>query len=438
MDTKDIVSTVMEQIATNAKRNPEVGFTSLAHHMNFDWLYEAFESIRKDGAVGIDEITAEDYSTDLKNNLEALLEKAKSGRYKAPAVRRVYIPKAGSNEKRPLGIPTFEDKVLQKAVKWLIEPIYEQDFYDCSYGFRKRRSQHMALDTIWKGIMKMGGSWVIDLDIRKFFDTIQWSQLRDIMKQRVRDGVLIKLIGKWMNAGIMKEGGITYPETGTPQGGIISPILSNIFLHEVLDKWLHETVFPLLRGKAFEVRFADDAVICFENEEDALRVMKALPKRLRKYGLEMHPEKTRLVYFKKPNRKDWEKQGNRTETFNFMGFTHYWRKSRKGNPIVGRKTESSRLSRTLIAIKEWCKKKRHEPIAEQHKTLILKIKGHYNYYGINNNIRCLSNFLFNVTRIWRKWLDRRNRNRKLNWEKMREKILNNFPLPRPYILHSDV
>jgi group II intron reverse transcriptase/maturase len=230
-----------------------------------------------------------------------------------------------------------------------LEPIYEQDFYDCSYGFRPDRSCHDALKAIWNGLMRMGGGWIIDLDIRKFFDTIKWEHLQEVIKLRVRDGVLIRTIGKWMNAGIMEEGNITYTEEGTPQGGVISPLLANIFLHEVMDKWLNETAFPLLKGKAFEVRYADDVVICFENKEDALRVLKVLPKRLKKYGLEMHPDKTKLVEFTKP--KDGEKgykQKNRPDTFDFLGFTHFWKKSRKGRPVIGKKTIRSRLTRALV------------------------------------------------------------------------------------------
>jgi len=305
MDTEDIVSTKMEQIALNAKRLPDVSFTSLSHHMDLIWLYEAFKNTKKYVAVGVDKVTAAEYKENLKGNLKLLLESAKSGRYKAPPVRRVYIPKDGKKEMRPLGIPTFEDKVLQKAVVWMMEPIYEQDFYECSYGFRPNKSAHDALKTIWRGLMKMGGGWIIDLDIRKFFDTIQWKHLREVLKQRVQDGVIIRLIGKWMNAGIMEEGAIKYTEAGTPQGGVISPLLANIFLHVVMDKWMHEIVFPLLTGKAFEVRYADDVVLCFKNKEDALRVLKVLPKRLQKYGLEMHSEKNEIGAIR--NAQEWKK-----------------------------------------------------------------------------------------------------------------------------------
>jgi len=438
MDTEHIVSTKMEQIALNAKRLPDVSFTSLSHHIDLIWLYEAFKSIRVGGATGVDNVTAAEYEEKLKENLKSLLERAKSGKYKAPPVKRVYIPKAGSKEMRPLGIPTFEDKVLQKAVVWTMEPIYEQDFYECSYGFRKNISAHDALKTLWKGLMDMGGGWIIDLDIRKFFDTIQWKHLREVIKQRVQDGVIIRLIGKWMNAGVMEEAEIKYPEAGTPQGGVISPLLANIFLHEVMDKWMHETVIPLLREKAFEVRYADDVVLCFKSKEDALRVLKVLPKRLKKYGLEMHPEKTKLVQFKMPKNKErGYKQGERPDTFDFLGFTHFWKKSKKGRPVIGKKTGSSRMSKGLKKMNEWCKKNRHMKLSLQHERMCSKVRGHYNYYGVNGNYRMLSKFLRAAERIWRKWLERRDRKRNLYWIKM-QKILKRFPLPKPYILHPCV
>lgn len=437
MSTDDLVSTKMEQIALNATRLPDVSFTSLAYHIDLKWLYEAFKETRKDGAVGIDDVTAEDYEKELKVNLKSLLDRMKSGRYRAPPVKRVYIPKSGSKEKRPLGIPTFEDKIAQKAVKWVIEPVYEQDFYDCSYGFRPNRSQHQALKVLWNGLMKMGGGWIIDLDIRKFFDSIEWNMLRGVMERRVRDGVLIRLIGKWMNAGIMEEGKLWYTDKGTPQGGVISPLLANIFLHEVLDGWLHETVFTLMKGKAFEIRFADDVVICFKNKEDAERVLKVLPKRLAKYGLEMHPEKTKLVRFTKPQNDDDYKSGKRKGIFNFLGFTHFWKKSRKGKPTVGRKTMKQKLSIKLQAINEWCKQNRHNKMKDQHKTLNKKLRGHYNYYGINGNFNSIAGYFTNVERIWRKWLERRSRKRNLNWGKMK-KILQRYPLLPPRIVHSYV
>lgn len=437
MDTENVVSTKMQQIALNAKRLSQTSFTSLAYHIDMMWLYESFKSTRKDGAVGVDNQTAESYEKELKQNLESLLEQFKSGKYKAPPVRRVYIPKDGKKEMRPLGIPTFEDKILQKAVKMVIEPIYEQDFYDCSYGFRPGKGQHDALQELWSKLMKMGGGWIIDMDMRKFFDSIKWNYLCDILKLRVRDGVLIRTIGKWMNAGIMEDGNMHYTDAGTPQGGVISPLLSNIFLHEVVDKWFHTEVVNRLKGQAFEIRFADDTLLCFENKEDALKVLDVLPKRLEKYGLELNAEKTKLVHFKRPSNDDDYKRGRRRDAFNFLGFTHYWKNSRKGNPIIARKTQKERLSRALIKLNEWCKYNRHLKLELQQKKLNQKLRGHYGYYGVTGNFKRISNYFTNAERFWHKWLNRRNRNRNLCWIKMR-KILNRYPLSRPKIVHSYV
>jgi group II intron reverse transcriptase/maturase len=275
--------------------------TSLAHHIDINRLYEAFRRTRKDGAVGVDGQTGEDYEANLRDNLQSLLDRAKSGTYVAPPVRRTYIPKAGSaTETRPLGIPTFEDKVLQRAVVMVLETIYEQIFLACSYGFRPGRSAHQALEDLWRQTTTMRGGWILDVDVRKFFDTIDRAHLRALLKRRVRDGVLLRLIGKWLNAGVLEEGNLTFPEAGTPQGGVISPLLANIFLHYVLDEWFEQEVRPRLKGHAFLIRYADDFVMGFALEEDARRVLEVLPKRFEKYGLTVHPQKTRLVPFERP------------------------------------------------------------------------------------------------------------------------------------------
>ncbi len=264
--------------------------------------------------MGVDGQDGADYAVDLMGNLQSLLDRAKSGTYQAPPVRRTYIPKAGSaTETRPLGIPTFEDKVLQRAVVMTLEAVYEQDFKDCSYGFRPGRSAHQALDSLWRQTMAIGGGWIVDVDIRKFFDTIDHGQLRDFLQRRIRDGVLLRLIGKWLNAGVLEDGCFTQPETGSPQGGVISPMLSNIFLHYVLNDWFEREVQPRLKGRSFLIRYADDFVMGFSCEEDARRVMDVLPKRFEKYGLTIHPEKTRLVPFERPGGAP---QGTATEARN--------------------------------------------------------------------------------------------------------------------------
>lgn len=427
----ELVSTKQERISELARRNPKMSFVSLAHHMDMNWLKEAYYLTRKDGAVGVDGQTAKDYETNLEENLRSLLERAKSGKYCAPPVRRVYIPK-GKNEKRPIGIPTFEDKVLQRSVVMIMESVYEQDFLECSYGFRPGRSAHQAVSEIQKRLYTMGGGWVLEVDIRKYFDTIDQSQLREILRRRIRDGVIVRLIGKWLKAGVMEAGQITRPEAGTPQGGVISPMLSNIYLHEVMDKWFEKEVKPRLKGKAFEIRFADDFILGFTNEADAKRVMKVLPKRFEKYGLQLHPEKTRIVEFNHPDKSDKpDGRGHKgSGTFDFLGFTHYWGQTQKKTWMVKQKTAKTRLSRALKRIKEWCRQWRHLPVSEQQQTLRKKMLGHYSYYGITGNSKNLGKFYWVVRRTWRKWLSRRSQKAKLNWEKY-PRLLTRYPLPFP-------
>jgi RNA-directed DNA polymerase len=280
----DTISPKVQQIAKLAKEAPGMAFTTLAHHIDIDWLKEAYRRTRKDGATGVDGQGAKDYAANLEGNLRSLLERAKSGTYRAPPVRRVHIPKSGG-QTRPIGIPTFEDKVLQRAVAMVLEPIYEQDFLGCSYGFRPRRSAHGALGLLWEQTMNMHGGWVLEIDIRSFFDALDHGHLRRILCRRVRDGVLLQLIGKWLNAGVLEDGALSYPESGSPQGGVISPILANVYLHEVLDVWFEEEVKSRLKGHAFLIRYADDAVLVFSEEDDARRVQDVLPKRFGKYGL---------------------------------------------------------------------------------------------------------------------------------------------------------
>jgi group II intron reverse transcriptase/maturase len=416
-----------------------MGFTSLAHLMDIDWLQEAFRRTRKDGAAGVDGQTAAGYERDLEVNLRSLLDRAKSGTYRAPPVRRVHIPKAGSTtETRPIGIPTVEDKVLQRAVAMVLEPIYEQDFYDCSFGFRPGRSAHQALEALWKQTMDSHGGWILEVDIRKFFDTLDHAHLRAFLQHRVRDGVLTRLIGKWLQAGVMADGAVTHPDAGSPQGGVISPVLSNVFLHYVLDDWFEREVKPRLRGRTFLIRYADDFVIGFTEEEDARRVLAVLPQRFGKYGLTLHPDKTRLVPFREPPSAARGKgTGSATPpgTFTLLGFTHYWGRSVRGRWVVKRQTAASRLSRALRSIAQWCRLNRHRPLGEQQHTLGQKLRGHFAYYGITGNAAALSRFRLGVVRCWRKWLSRRNRERSLTWD-LFARLLERYPLPPARVVHS--
>jgi group II intron reverse transcriptase/maturase len=407
--------------------------------MDLPWLLQAYHRTRKNGATGVDGQTWHEYGENLEANLQSLLDRAKSGRYRAPPVKRVHIPKAGSpTQTRPIGIPTLEDKVLQRAVVMLLEPIYEQDFVQGSYGFRPGRGAHQALEKLWKETMNADGGWVLEVDISKFFDTLDHGHLRQFVQHRVRDGVLLRLIGKWLNAGVMEAGQLSYPESGSPQGGVISPLLANIYLHYVLDEWFEQEVQPRLAGRAYLIRYADDFVIGFTNEKDAHRVKEVLPKRFGRYGLQIHPGKTRLVRFTKPNNGqpiDRGRPSGKPESFDLLGFTHHWGRSLRGNWVVKRKTSTSRLSRGLRAINQWCRNHRHDPLVEQQRALSQKLRGHYAYYGITGNSQCLSAFRTWVVGCWRNWLSRRNRERGMTWDRFNQ-LLERYPLPAAVAIHS--
>jgi RNA-directed DNA polymerase len=441
-ESQQVVSTKQERIAELAKRYRDSPFTTLAHHMDVEWLREAYRRTRKDGAVGVDGQTAQQYAADLEQNLQSLLNRAKSGdHYRAPPVRRVHIPKENGSKTRPIGIPTFEDKILQRAVVMLLEPVYEQEFLDCSYGFRPGRGAHDALQALWKQMMEMGGGWVLEADIEDFFGSVEHAKLREMFCQRVRDGVLVRLIGKWLKAGVLEEGRVYRSETGTQQGGVASPMLSNIYLHEVLDVWFHREVRPRLSGRAFLVRYADDFVMVFEAEADARRVLTVLKKRFAKYGLRLHPEKTRLVPFQRPAQNGNGRGGPQGHgSFDLLGFTHFWGRSRKGSWVIKRKTAKSRFSRAVRRFGEWCRANRHLPLGEQQRQLTQKLRGQDAYYGITHNMPALERLRRMVTRIWYKWLRRRSHagRRRHNWDWMNNVVLKWYPLPAPRIVHSYV
>jgi RNA-directed DNA polymerase len=433
--SSETVSTGLRRIAELAKQAPSMSFTNLAQHITIYTMLVAFYRTRKDGAVGVDGQTAEAYAENLDENLQDLLNRAKSGTYRAPPVRRVHIPKGTGSETRPIGIPTFEDKVLQRAIVMTLQAIYEQDFYDCSYGFRPGRSAHQALQAFWQQMMKMRGGWVVEVDIRKFFDTLNHAWLREFLRRRIRDGVLLRLIDKWLKAGVLEGDVLTTPDEGTPQGGVISPLLANVFLHYVLDEWFERVVKPRLKGQAFLVRYADDFVIGFAHEEDARRVLEVLPKRFGKYGLTLHPTKTKLVPFQRPNpRSNSGTGGPEAGTFDLLGFTHCWGRSLRGGWVIRRQTSTDRFSRAVKKIAQWCRKNRHLPITEQHHTLSQKLRGHDAYFGLTGNVRKLQNLRYEVTRIWRKWLARR-RAQPLSWERF-TRVLERYRLPPARVVHS--
>jgi group II intron reverse transcriptase/maturase len=426
------ICTRQERIAELAKRFPTL--TTLNHHIDMAWLREAYHRTRKDGAAGIDGQSAEQYAQDLEKNLQALLERAKSGMYRAPAVRRVHIPK-GNGETRPIGIPTFEDKVLQRAVTMVLEAVYEQDFLPCSFGFRPGRNQHQCLEALREAARTMAGGWVLEVDIRKFFDTILRQRLMEVLRQRVQDGVICRLVSKWLHAGVQAEGVTSYPEAGTPQGGVISPLLANVYLHEVLDTWFERDVRPRMNGRAHLFRYADDAVMLFEKEEDAKRVLETLPKRFEKYGLTLHPDKTRLVKFRRPvsDTGDRGGGGGGSGTFDFLGFTHHWARTQNGYWVIFRRTKSASQRRALKAVWFWLKANRHRPLGEQRQGLSQRLRGHYNYFAIRGNMRRVWAFRHSVERAWRKWLSRRGGKTPMTWVRF-VKLLKHYGLPKPALI----
>lgn len=430
------ISTRLQRIANLAKQAPEMTITTLAHHMDVEFLQEAYRRTRKDGAPGVDGVTAEQYAANLEENLQRLLERAKSGTYRAPPVRRVHIPKGDGSKTRPIGIPTLEDKILQRAVAMLLEAVYEQDFLPFSYGFRPGRSAHQALGSLREAMVKMGGGWIIEVDIQGFFDALDHRHLQAILRQRVRDGVLLRLIGKWLNAGVLEGGTTQRSERGSPQGGVISPMLANVYLHEVFDKWVDEMVMPRMRGRVAVVRFADDIAMAFSCKDDADRVMRVLPKRFAKYGLTLHPEKTRMVDFNRPPSKGGDGRiPGRPGTFELLGFLHYWARSLKGFWVIKRKTAKDRFKRALRQVNEWCRRNRHLPILEQRMHLIRMLRGHAAYYGITGNARALTSFWHWMKAIWRKWLNRRSQRARMDWARF-HRFLRRYPLPVPRAVHS--
>jgi RNA-directed DNA polymerase len=398
--------------------------------MDEDFLTEAFHQLRKDAAAGIDEITATEYEVNLGERIKGLHSRLKLGQYRATPARRVWIPK-GDGGRRPLAILVLEDKIVQRAVAMILEAIYEPHFCDFSCGFRRHFSPHTAIIEVRQQCLKLGINWIIDADIRKFFDTITWEQLRRVLQKRVNDGVILRLIGMWLHVGVLEQGQVVNQELGTPQGAPISPMLANIFLHEVLDEWFQTVVRPRMKGNCFLVRFADDFVMGFSLKGEAERVFRVVPKRFERYGLSIHPDKSRMVQFSRP----YWKRGKGPGSFAFLGFTHYWAKTLKGGWTIKRKTQGKRLSRYMSGIGEWCKGHIHEPLVEQHRTLSSKLRGHYQYYGVRGNFKMLEVAYEHTRVMWKKWLRRRNSMNRMSWERFAEEVEQTLKLPLPQIMH---
>jgi RNA-directed DNA polymerase len=426
------VTPKLQRIAAQAARDPERVFTTLAHLIDVDFLREAYRHTSKASAPGIDGVTAQQYAEHLDENLRDLHERLRSGRYQARPVERVWIEKEDGKQ-RPIGKPTFEDKIVQRAVAMLLEAIYEQDFSDSSYGFRQGRSPHDALHELRERCMRDNIGWIVDADVSGYFDSIDRIRLREVLRQRVNDGSILRLIGKWLRAGVLEEGVVSHPETGVVQGGVISPVLANIFLHHVLDEWFEQEVQPRLQGRSFLIRFADDFVIGCELKADAHRIMAVLPKRFARYGLTIHPTKTALIAFGKPETPQGSTEGN--GTFDFLGLTHYWTRSRRGYWVIKRRTAKKRLRRTKKALWQWCRPNRHTPLQYQYQQLCQKLRGHFQYYGIRGNFRLLEEVRSAAEKAWRYWLSRRSSKSAIGWEKF-QKLLETYVLPTPKIIHA--
>ena len=427
-DTKisDNISPKLLEVAERAKQ-PDARFYALAYLIDENALQRAFKRLRKNAAVGVDGVTKDEYGENLAENLRDLHGRRKAGKYRHQPLKRVHIPK-GDGKTRPIGISSLEDKIVQNALREVLEIVYEPIFYDCSYGFRPGRSAHDAVRFLNKEAGKGKINWVLEADIESFFDSIDRQMLQEILQERVPDGSIKRLVGKCLKVGVLENTELSWEETGTTQGSSLSPLLGNIYLNTVLDEWFETSVKPRLEGAASLVRFADDFIMTFEHRKDAERVLAVLSQRLSKFGLKLHPEKTRLVPFSRPNPKDEVKKG--PGTFDFLGFTFYWKQSRKGGWMLGTKTRRKSINAFMQDIREWCRRHRHSPVKVQHRMLKSKLNGHYNYFGVNGNHKCLQSVNYHTACVWGKWLRRRSHKaRKLTWEKFFGTFLKHYPLP---------
>lgn len=415
------------KVANRAKSDPEAKMYSLARLIDEDALKRAYEGIRKDAAVGVDGVEKEQYGQELEENIRGLHERMKAGKYRHQPIRRVHIPK-GPGKTRPIGISTIEDKIVQRGLTEVLEAIWEPVFYEGSYGFRRGRGAHDALRAIDRMAFREKIEWILEADIQAFFDSVVRAKLMEMLRDRVADESFMRLVGKCLHVGVLDGEEFSRPDEGTVQGSILSPMLGNIYLHNVLDQWFDKQVRSQLEGHARLIRYADDFVIGFESKADAMRVMEMLTDRMAAYGLKLHPDKTRLVPFGRPSGTS----GKGPATFDFLGFTIYWRRTRKGTWVPAMKTRKARLQRALQNLGEFCRRHRHDPLKEQHASLSRRLKGHFNYFGVNGNMRALQCLYHQVKRQWFKWLCRRSQQRHLTWERFHAR-LRVFPLPKPTI-----
>jgi len=413
-----------------ARRNPKERQQSLAYLIDEEALRRSFHRIRKNAAVGVDGVTKAEYEKDLEVNLKGLHERLKGMKYRHQPILRAHIPK-GKNGKRPIGISCLEDKIVQGALCEILGAIYEQDFLECSYGFRPEHSCHDAMKELYQAVKQGGANVILEADVKSFFDTVHRKTMREMLEERIGDKSFMRLVAKCLHVGVLDGQVFSRPEEGTVQGSIISPMLGNIYLHHVLDRWFEEEVKPRIRGKAVLIRYCDDFIIGFEYMEDAKRVMEVLGKRFERFNLSLHPDKTRLIDFRRPSKE--QTGGKGPGSFDFLGFTVYWRRNRKGPGWhVASKTRKARLSSAIQKAYQFCRKNRHLPVADQHQALERKLRGHFAYFGVNDNDKALSALLYWATKAWHKWLNRRSQRARLSWERFQD-LLKDFPLPRPKV-----
>jgi group II intron reverse transcriptase/maturase len=426
--------TKLESLTLRAREDPKCKFTSLAHLLSEDFLKECFRELKRDKASGIDGVTVQGYEVNLEDNLKDLVGRLKAKRYRPQPVRRVYIPKPDGS-KRGLGIPAVEDKIVQMGIKKILEAIFEVDFMDVSYGFRPNRSCHDALDVLDKAIMTKPINYVVDMDIEKFFDTIDHGWLMRCLRERIIDTSLLRLIVRFLKAGVMEEGKYVEVDKGTPQGGIISPILANIYLHYILDLWFEKAVKRQLTGYVGLIRYGDDFVVCFQRGDEAKAFEEMLKQRLNKFGLRIAEGKSRVIGF---GRYEWEKaqqEGRKVATFDFLGFTHYCDKTRRGKFKLGRKTSSKRFRQKVKAANQWLKRVRNQvTLTEWWKVYRLKLLGHYRYYGISGNMLALRGFFKETSALAYKWINRRSQKKSFTYAQYCNFKKYN-PLPEPKIYH---
>lgn len=426
--TSGSVSPGLLMVAERAKKNPRERILSLCRFVDAAALARAYGRLRQDAAVGVDGVTVEQYGQRLEENLAELHAKLKAGQYRHQPIRRVLIPK-DKGKTRPIGISSVEDKIVQGALREVLETVYEQDFLDCSHGFRPLRGAHGALRALHREVRAGWVRFILEADIVSFFDRIDRAKLMTMLRERIADESLMRLVGKCLHVGVLDGAEYSEPDVGTAQGSVLSPLLGNIYLHNVLDQWLERDVKPRLRGRCVLVRYADDFVIAFESQDDAERVMDALHRRMEKYGLALHPEKTRLLPFSPPSGDD----GKGSATFDLLGFTLYWRRLRRGGWAMWCRTRRARISRAIKAAADWCRRHRHRQVKEQHAALVRRVQGHFNYFGVSGNVESLSRVLHGVRRVWKKWLHRRSQRARVSWERFLE-IEERFPLPQPRVV----